>query len=89
MKEQKVEQKQKKDREQNIIILRLKESDHESPENRSKLDENVLDMGDKRRILARLAKLKEADIFFRNIGVSNDMTKENMDLVRTHPGRYS
>ena len=46
-------------------------------------------MGDKRRILARLAKLKEADIFFRNIGVSNDMTKENMDLVRTHPGRYS
>ena len=40
------------------------------------------DMSDKRRIMARLANLKEAEYILRNIGVSNDMIKEDRDLVR-------
>ena len=39
-------------------------------------------MGDKRKIMVRLAKLKEVKYIFRNIGVANDMTKEDMDFVR-------
>ena len=120
MKEQRVEQKQKEDREQNIIIFRLKESDSESFEERRKHDENLFlrlcaeplelakikiknvtrlgkkqadkgprpmkvsleDIEDKHRIMARLTKLREAEDIFRNIGVANDLTKEDRDLVR-------